>query len=173
MCIFCLQFISAHNVLFTMKQMSTFYIHHIQNMDSISIMIWSKSNESQYKQGNVDLTKNWPKIWFSWKIWKRYWLTHWYRGRTEFEEKPSHQDRNIFRNPSSTSNVEFVYGAVFLVCIISSKKCLNKISCLKAWGQRTHFWHSRVITVYYVHIVHKPNKIIKIHGWFLALSAHS
>ena len=62
MCIFCLQFISAHNVLFTMKQMSTFYIHHIQNMDSISIMIWSKSNESQYKQGNVDLTKNWPKI---------------------------------------------------------------------------------------------------------------
>ena len=74
--------------------------------------------------------------------------------------------RKKYFQKSQFYNVEFVYGAVFLVCIISSKKCLNKISCLKAWGQRTHFWHSRVITVYYVHIVHKPNKKIKIHGWF-------
>ena len=48
------------------------------------------------------------------------------KGRTEFEEMLSHQEKNIFRNPSSTKWSLYVYGAVFLVCIISSKNAQTK-----------------------------------------------
>ena len=161
MCIFCQQFISAHNVLSTITNISTI------STISISIMIWSMSNVSQYQEstwGMLTLQKMANNL-ISLKNLKML-LTDpmtqgqdWVRGDAIASRKKYFQKSQFYK-------VEFVYGAVFLVCIISSKKCLNKISCLKAWGQRTHFWHSRVITVYYVHIVHKPNKKIKIHGWY-------
>ena len=55
MCILCLQFISAHNVLSTIKKMSTIYIHHI-HIHHDMVHIQRVTILTEYL-GNVDLTK--------------------------------------------------------------------------------------------------------------------
>ena len=112
--------ISAHNVLSTMTKMSTIYIHHIHNMDSIHldiVLIQRFMILAEY--WHIDLTKNWPKIWFTWKIWKRFWLTHltqgqdWVRG-----------EKNIFRNPSSTK--WSLYTMLFSLSVSLAPKMLKQ-----------------------------------------------
>ena len=65
--------------------------------------------------------------------------------------------------------VEFVYRAVFLVCIISSKNAQTKFHAWKLEASVHSFdipeWLQSTM-----YIVHKPNTKIKIHGLILALS---
>ena len=52
------------------------------------------------------------------------WLTYWPRGRTEFEEMLSHQDRNNFRNPSSTK--WSLYTVLFFLSVSLAPKMLKQ-----------------------------------------------
>ena len=153
--------ISAHNVLSTMTKMSTIYIHHIHNMDSIHldiVLIQRFMILAEY--WHIDLTKNWPKIWFTWKIWKRFWLTHltqgqdWVRG-----------EKNIFRNPSSTK--WSLYTMLFSLSVsLAPKNAQTKFHAWKLEASVHNFdipeWLQSTICT--LCTLHKPSTKIKIHG---------
>ena len=121
MCIFCQRFIIYQHTMSCNKNVHYLYPPH-------PYPSWYGPYPTCHNI-NRAFGECWPykklaNILISLKIWKRYWLTHWPRGRTEFEEMLSHQERNIFRNPSSTK--WSLYIVLFSLSVSLAPKMLKQ-----------------------------------------------